>query len=91
MLKLNSIGAILGSKPFVHSITDVTGFGLCGHLIEMCEASNLNALLHYVKLPVLDPCVLDYIQQELFQAELIETGNHMVIKWHLEILNGLNF
>lgn len=63
MLKLNSIGAILGTKPFVHSITDVTGFGLCGHLIEMCEASNLNALLHYVKLPVLDPCVLDYIQQ----------------------------
>ena len=63
MLKLNSIGAILGSKTFVHSITDVTGFGLCGHLIEMCEASNLNAILHYVKLPVLDPCVLDYIQQ----------------------------
>ncbi|MBK7305166.1 MAG: selenide, water dikinase SelD [Saprospiraceae bacterium] len=60
MLKLNKIGQILGSKEFVHSMTDVTGFGLCGHLLEICEASCLKANINYVKLPFLDPCVWEY-------------------------------
>ncbi|HEX5626309.1 MAG TPA: selenide, water dikinase SelD, partial [Saprospiraceae bacterium] len=61
MLRLNSIGSVLSGYEEVHAMTDVTGFGLAGHLLEMCEGSNLNANIDYVKLPILDPCVMEYI------------------------------
>lgn len=51
MLKLNKIGAELGKKNYVKSLTDVTGFGLMGHLLEMCEGSNLNAEVFFDKVP----------------------------------------
>lgn len=60
MLKLNSVGSDLAKYPWVHALTDVTGFGLCGHLLEMCEASNLYAKINYVNLPVIDPVVHTY-------------------------------
>ena len=41
MLELNDIGAELSGVPAVRSMTDVTGFGLLGHLIEMCEGSGV--------------------------------------------------
>ena len=37
MVQLNKIGAVFSSLPYVHAITDVTGFGLLGHLVELCE------------------------------------------------------
>jgi selenide,water dikinase len=63
MLRLNDLGSAISKYPEVHAMTDVTGFGLCGHLVEMCEASDCNAQIDYVKLPVLDPCVFDYIKE----------------------------
>ncbi len=62
MLKLNDLGAFIAPYPQVHAITDVTGFGLAGHLLEMCEASKVNAIINYVNLPVLDHCVFEYIR-----------------------------
>jgi selenide,water dikinase len=53
MTTLNKIGAVLGAYEQVHAMTDVTGFGLFGHLIEMAEGSNLSAEISYVDLPVL--------------------------------------
>jgi selenide,water dikinase len=53
MSKLNSIGADLGLLNYVHALTDVTGFGLLGHLIEMCEGSNLSAEICYDKVPLM--------------------------------------
>lgn len=53
MSSLNSFGAKLGALAEVHALTDVTGFGLIGHLIEMCEGSNLSAELHYNEVPLL--------------------------------------
>jgi len=51
MSQLNSIGAELGKLQGVSAMTDVTGFGLLGHLIEMCEGSNLSAEIHFNKIP----------------------------------------
>jgi selenide,water dikinase len=55
MLELNDIGAELSSLGCVSSITDVTGFGLLGHLSEMCEASGVYAEIEFDKVPQLEP------------------------------------
>ena len=47
MTRLNKIGEALGKIKGVHAMTDVTGFGLLGHLIEMAEGSELSAELFY--------------------------------------------
>ncbi len=43
MLTINTIGKELGTLSEVKAMTDVTGFGLLGHLVEMCEGSGLSA------------------------------------------------
>lgn len=53
MTTLNSIGAIYGELDYVHGVTDVTGFGLLGHLLEMCEGANLVAEICCSKLPLI--------------------------------------
>lgn len=51
MVKLNKIGAVLGTLPYVHGLTDVTGFGLMGHLSEICEGSGVSAIVRYADVP----------------------------------------
>lgn len=53
MKRLNDIGADFGKIPQVHAMTDVTGFGLLGHLTEMCEASHLRADIHFNQIPII--------------------------------------
>jgi selenide, water dikinase len=53
MVQLNSLGYEFGKLHYVKSMTDITGFGLLGHLIEMCEASKLSAVIEYSKIPLL--------------------------------------
>jgi selenide, water dikinase len=60
MMKLNKIGEKLGEMPFVEAMTDVTGFGLLGHLSEMCEASNTSAEIDFGAVPKLGKELLDY-------------------------------
>ena len=60
MSKLNTIGSLFGALDYVKAMTDVTGFGLLGHLSEMCEASNLTAKIELEKVPFLDKNILDY-------------------------------
>jgi selenide, water dikinase len=63
MVLLNKIGAGLGKLPYVKALTDVTGFGLLGHLTEMCEGSKLSAVIDFKKVPKIT--VLDeYIEQK---------------------------
>jgi selenide,water dikinase len=50
----NSIGAALGGVKAVNAMTDVTGFGLAGHLLEVCQGSNLRARLDRENIPVID-------------------------------------
>lgn len=54
MCKLNKIGKDLADINGVKAITDVTGFGLLGHLSEMCEGSSLSAKIDFSKVPKLE-------------------------------------
>ena len=60
MKRLNKVGARFGELPYIQAMTDVTGFGLLGHLSEMCEASNTSAVVELAATPVIDRPVLDY-------------------------------
>ncbi len=51
--KLNTAGVKLGEMPSVHALTDVTGFGLAGHLIEVCKGSGVAATIHWNRVPLL--------------------------------------
>ena len=65
MTTLNKTGESLGKIKGVTAMTDVTGFGLFGHLIEMAEGSGLGAEIYYDKIPVADG-VKEYISQRIF-------------------------
>ena len=54
MAQLNSFGAVLGHLPYVKALTDVTGFGLLGHLTEMAEGSGLSAEIRFDDVPRLE-------------------------------------
>ena len=60
---INKAGEALGKIKQVHAMTDVTGFGLLGHLTEMMEGSNLTAEINYNKIPII-PAVRNYIAQK---------------------------
>ncbi|MCK5780965.1 MAG: selenide, water dikinase SelD [Flavobacteriales bacterium] len=60
MMKLNNVGDRLSRIDGITAMTDVTGFGLLGHLLEVCEGSGLSAELYSDKIPVFDP-VEEYI------------------------------
>lgn len=64
MMQLNSIGANLGAIPGVHAMTDVTGFGLLGHLVEMAEGSGCSAEIFFDAVPQIITGLADYIQQK---------------------------
>ena len=63
MKKLNKPGARFGQLPYVRAMTDVTGFGLLGHLCEMAEGSGLTAEISFNKVPVIAEA-MDYIAQK---------------------------
>ena len=52
--KLNTPGIALGELPGVHAMTDITGFGLAGHLLEICRGSGLGAEVRYADLPFIE-------------------------------------
>jgi len=60
MCQLNSIGAEFARLPQVTAMTDVTGFGLLGHLSEICLGSGVSAEIHYAAVPRL-AAVEDYL------------------------------
>ncbi|MBS9438579.1 selenide, water dikinase SelD [Photorhabdus noenieputensis] len=62
MCRLNKLGMDLAEVVGVTAMTDVTGFGLLGHLSEICEGSGVQATLHFAKVPKL-PEVESYIEK----------------------------
>lgn len=63
MLTLNKAGEVFGGLDYVKAMTDVTGFGLLGHLGEMVDGSNLSAEIEFAKVPVMDG-LDEYIAQK---------------------------
>ena len=64
MTRLNTLGPVVASLKGLTAMTDVTGFGLGGHLLEVCKGSNLTAELDFDALPLLNGFT-DYIAQGL--------------------------
>ena len=52
--QLNRVGTALGALAGVHAMTDITGFGLAGHLLEVCRGSGLAAELEWPRVPLID-------------------------------------
>jgi selenide, water dikinase len=61
MMQLNKAGEALARINGVHAMTDVTGFGLLGHLTEMCEGSGVSAVVNFENVPVLSDRVYHYL------------------------------
>lgn len=59
MTELNIVGIALGETKGVSALTDVTGFGLLGHLIELCEGSNVSAELEMNSIPLIEEQALN--------------------------------
>jgi selenide,water dikinase len=72
--QINSIGAEFGQMDYVHAMTDVTGFGLLGHLMEMAEGAKLSAIIQGSSLPLIDG-VSDYISQFIFPDNTYRNWN----------------
>ncbi|MFZ9480187.1 MAG: selenide, water dikinase SelD [Burkholderiaceae bacterium] len=83
---LNTVGAALGQFSEVHALTDVTGFGLAGHLLEIARGSNLDAVVEFARVPVL-PGVPDLMAQGFFTGASTRNwesyGQDVVLKAHL--------
>lgn len=62
LTRLNDFGELLGKEKAVHAMTDVTGFGLLGHLVEMSEGSGLSAEITYASIPKIQAAI-DYAKQ----------------------------
>jgi selenide,water dikinase len=60
MCQLNDIGSKIAKIDGINAITDVTGFGLGGHLSEVCLGSKVSATINYNKVPIL-PNIQNYL------------------------------
>ena len=63
--RLNRPGIRLATLAGVHAMTDVTGFGLLGHLSEVCEGSNLTAEIEFAKVPLIPEAAAYYAQKSI--------------------------
>jgi selenide, water dikinase len=64
MSQINSVGAELAEKHLVRAATDITGFGLLGHLANMCRASGVSAEVDPSKVPPISDEIFELIRQQ---------------------------
>ncbi|HTN94525.1 MAG TPA: selenide, water dikinase SelD [Gallionella sp.] len=85
--QLNTVGCELSGLQGVHALTDVTGFGLLGHLLEMCRGSKLRAELKFDQVPILSEA-LPLAQQGYgpgaIERNLASYGHEVSFAVHLE-------
>ena len=85
--QLNSVGSELSALKAVHALTDVTGFGLLGHLLEMCRGSHLGAELKFDQIPILSealPLAQQGIGPGAIDRNLASYGHEVDFAAHLE-------
>lgn len=87
MTQLNTIGEALGKINGVTAMTDITGFGLLGHLVEMAEGSNCGAAINYSMLPVANG-VKEYLAQRIIPDATYRNWNSYNAKTTFE--KGVN-
>ena len=85
MQRLNAVGAELAEAELVRAATDLTGFGLMGHLSSMCRASGVGAVIDASAVPAISPEVWSLIDQGCIPGgskdnrktadELVDWGN----------------
>src|SRR5205814_5078256 len=63
MSKINTVGAELAELRLVRAATDVTGYGLMGHLISLCRASRVSADVDPTAVPMISNEIGDLIEQ----------------------------
>lgn len=68
--QLNQPGIALSKMPEVHALTDVTGFGLAGHLLEMSRGAKLQAKIHWRDIPVM-PEAIDFVKEDIYTGASI--------------------
>lgn len=85
--QLNTVGSVLSGLNAVHALTDVTGFGLLGHLLEMCRGAELIAELQFDHIPILS-AALPLAQQGYgsgaIERNLASYGHEVDFAAHLE-------
>ena len=64
MMQLNKVGELLGKVKGINAMTDVTGFALLGHLVEMAEGSGLSAVIEFDKIRTIIDDLKSYIDQK---------------------------
>jgi len=64
MARVNDVGPELAERGLVRAATDITGFGLLGHLASMCRASGVSAEISADEVPVLGDEIFDLIAQD---------------------------
>jgi selenide,water dikinase len=79
MSTLNKIGEDIAAFVEVHAMTDVTGFGFAGHLLEMCEASGLSAVVDFSSLPVY-PFLGSYVAAHIYPDMTMKNYAHYASK-----------
>ena len=87
MTQLNSFGEKLGAIPGVTAVTDVTGFGLLGHCVEMAEGANLSLELYYSRIPVIEGAK-EYLAQKVVPDATYRNWNSYSTKTAFE--KGVN-
>jgi selenide,water dikinase len=63
MMQLNKVGEALGAVKGIHAMTDITGFGLLGHLVEMAEGSGVTAVIKMDNIPLITAELKAYLDQ----------------------------
>src|SRR6266404_73218 len=63
MSKINTVGAELAERRLVRAATDITGYGLIGHLVSLCRASRVSADIDPAAVPMIGPEIGDLIEQ----------------------------
>jgi selenide,water dikinase len=94
MMQLNTVGEQLGKCAGVNAMTDVTGFGLLGHLTEICQGSGLSATIDLPNIPLIHPDIHSYLDQKAIPGGTLRNlkayGHHINVDSGLDMQNTLH-